>query len=74
MVQGQESRRVSSVRSGCGGRRAILAAMVSYFTTIATVQQQTPEVKTTEAAHFQEVLRRFDMLQSRRPRTARRGE
>jgi hypothetical protein len=40
-----------------------LAALVSYFTTVATVQQQTVEVKTTEASHFQEVLRRLDMLQ-----------
>jgi hypothetical protein len=41
----------------------VLAAVVSYFTTIATVQQQTLEVKTTEAAHFQEILRRLDAMQ-----------
>jgi hypothetical protein len=43
---------------------AIVAGMVSYFTTIATVQQQTLEVKTTEAAHFQEILRRLDAMQA----------
>jgi hypothetical protein len=41
-----------------------LAALVSYFTTVATVQQQTVEVKTTEAAHFQEILRRLDVIQT----------
>jgi hypothetical protein len=62
MVQGQ-SRELVGQEWMRWAVAAILAAMVSYFTTMATVQQQTAEVKATEAAHFQEVLRRLDMLQ-----------
>jgi hypothetical protein len=49
---------------GVGGALDCLSGMVSYFTTIATVQQQTLEVKTTEAAHFvKEITPRSTSLQ-----------
>jgi hypothetical protein len=64
MVQEQEPPKETVSPEWIRWALAIIGAMVvSYFTTIATVQQQTLEVKTTEAAHFQEILRRLDAMQ-----------
>lgn len=41
----------------------VLAGLVSYFTTTSTMSERIAEVKATEEAHFQELLRRFDVLQ-----------
>jgi hypothetical protein len=40
-----------------------LAALVSYFTTTGTMENGLTEVKTTENAHFEELLRRVDLMQ-----------
>lgn len=41
-----------------------MAAALSYFTTIATMDKSISQAKTTEEAHFQEVLRRLDVMQA----------
>lgn len=43
---------------------AVLAALVSYFTTVAAIQSQLAEAKSTETSHFAEVLRRLDVMQA----------
>ncbi|HYE84729.1 MAG TPA: hypothetical protein VEA16_00135 [Vicinamibacterales bacterium] len=42
----------------------LLSALLSYFTTIGTMSQAIAEVRTTEEAHFQELLRRLDVMQA----------
>lgn len=61
-------------RAGASGGRSgeyvrwglgfIVAALLSYFTTIATIDKAIGEVRTTEDNHFQEVLRRLDVMQA----------
>ncbi|HYE87722.1 MAG TPA: hypothetical protein VEA16_15270 [Vicinamibacterales bacterium] len=42
----------------------VMSALLSYFTTIGTMSQAIAEVRTTEEAHFQELLRRLDVMQA----------
>lgn len=39
-----------------------VAAIIAYFTTLSTMNQAVAEVRTTEDNHFQEVLRRLDLI------------
>ena len=41
----------------------LLAALVSYFTAQGTIQVQVATIRATEENHFQEVLRRLDLIQ-----------
>jgi len=40
----------------------VIAAMVAYFTTIASIQKESAAQQEREANHFQEVLRRLDTM------------
>lgn len=40
------------------------AALVAYFTTIATIEAGLAQVQERELNHFEEVLRRLDLLQA----------
>lgn len=42
----------------------VLAAVIAYFTAMSTINQAIAEVRTTEDAHFSEVLRRLDIMQT----------
>ena len=42
----------------------VLAGLISYLTTVGTMEKEIAEVRATEDAHFQEVLRRLDILQA----------
>lgn len=41
----------------------LLAGVVAYFTAIGTIRQQIATVQEREVNHFEEVLRRLDILQ-----------
>lgn len=41
----------------------VLAALISYFTSQSTIREEVSNVKTTEQNHFDEVLRRLDLIQ-----------
>lgn len=62
-----EQRRVQVGRSGDYVRWALgllIAGAISYFTTINTMDGEIRDVRTTEDAHFKEVLRRLDVMQA----------
>lgn len=40
-----------------------LAGLVAYFTAIGAIQVEVNEIKTTENAHFAELLRRVELMQ-----------
>lgn len=40
-----------------------MAALVAYFTAIGTIKEEVTGIKATENAHFEELLRRFEVMQ-----------
>lgn len=42
----------------------LVAGLVAYFTTQASIQAEIAEIKATQTSQFQEVLRRLDMMQT----------
>lgn len=41
----------------------VLSALVAYFTANGAIREEVASVKTKEEAHFEEVLRRLDLIQ-----------
>jgi hypothetical protein len=46
------------------GGGLLVAALVSYFTALGTMNREIATLKATEESHFGEVLRRLDALQA----------